>query len=206
MTIHVFLVDDHALFREGLRSLLEAQPDIRVVGEAANGRDAVDRLGASAPDVVLLDVTMPEMNGFVTARRIVDDHPGVRVIALSMHSDPRFVRGMFDAGARGYLVKDAAFDEVAAAIRTVASGGSYVSGGAGGRPGSSAGPGERLTSREIEVLQLLAEGSSTKGIAYKLHRSVKTVESHRRNIIRKVGTDSVAELTKYALRQGLVSL
>ena len=215
MTITVFLADDHAVVRDGLRFMLQAQPDIRVIGDAANGRDAVRQMAELRPDVVVMDIAMSDLNGIEATRQIMEEAPGVKVIGLSMHSDRRFVEGMLGAGASGYLLKDAAFEDLADAIRTVMAGRVYlcaeiagivvegfVKGGGGGAPS----PLDMLTRREREVLQLLAEGKRTKQIASELGVSVKTVESHRSRLMNKLGTHSVAELTKYAIREGLTSL
>ena len=201
--------------RTGLRALLRSQPGMIVVGEAADGRTAVSLAADLSPDVVVMDINMPDLDGVEATRRIAAAGNGTKVVALSGHSDDRSVREMLKAGAAGYVLKDAAFEELAAAVRAVVEGKVYVSprvagivvddlmhGGASG-DSSSAG---RRTTREREVLQLLAEGKATKQAAMHLHVSVKTVETHRRNIMEKLGLDSVAELTKYALREGLTSL
>jgi len=213
MSIRILLADDHRLMREGLRSLLEREPDMQVVAEAHDGRSALKLTGELAPSVVVMDVAMPDLNGAEATRRLCRQYPGVRVVALSMHADRRHVAHMLDAGASAYVLKDCAFEELATAIRTAADGHVYLSPRAAGVVvrnfvrGGGASPGVgRLTPREREVLQLLAEGNSTKQIALTLGVSVKTVETHRRNVMRKLGVRSVAELTKYALREGLTSL
>lgn len=214
MSIRILLVDDHKIVRDGLRALIEKQPCMEVVAEAAEGRTAVRRAQDLSPDVVIMDVGMPDLNGIEATRQIVAKVPGVKVIALSMHSDRRFVVGMLSAGASGYLLKDCAFEELVSAVQTVAAGQGYLS------PGitdivienavrtstadflvSSA-----LTDREHEVLQLLAEGKSTTQIASLLNVSVKTVESHRRKIMEKLNLHSIADLTKFAIRAGLTSI
>ncbi len=215
MSIRILLVDDHKIVRDGLRSLIEKQPDLEVVAEADNGRQALSQLRAMAPDVVIIDVAMPDLNGVDATRRIVADFPRIKVIALSMHSDRRFVSGMLAAGASGYLLKDCAFEELNFAIRTVVRNQTYLS------PSISkvlvddyrqqlenvqAAAPPALTAREREVLQLLAEGRTTKQIAFLLNISVKTVESYRQKIMDKLDMHTVAELTKYAIREGLVSL
>lgn len=211
--IRVLVADDHQMFREGLAGLLSAEPDFRVVAQAGDGREAVRLISELRPDVAIVDVTMPEMNGIETARRIRDEHPGTRVVALSMHAESRFVTEMFQAGASGYVLKMCDFDELAGAVRTVAAGGSHVSSQVAGEvirslaglvPETSDAGG--LSEREREVLQLLAEGKSSKECAQVLHVSVKTIDSHRRQIMQKLGLGSVAELTKYAIRSGLTSL
>jgi len=201
--------------REGLRSLLEKQPDMEVVAEAENGRTTVQLSRRFRPDVVLMDIIMPDLNGIEATRQIVAESPGVKVIALSMHSDRKFVTEMLNVGASGYLLKDSAFEELGKALRTVANNQIYLSPKIGGllvkdylpnisTKGSSASP--VLTHREREVIQLFAEGKTTKQIASCLYLSVKTVETHRKKIMDKLGFNSIAELTKYAIREGLTSL
>lgn len=215
MIIRILLADDHKITREGLRSLLEKQQDMDVVAEAENGRTAVRLAHELLPNVVIMDVTMPDLNGVEATRQIVGRVPNVKIIALSMHSDSLFVTEMLRSGASGYLLKDCAFDELALAIRAVASGKTYLSPSISGvvvedylrrltKTGFSSS--EVLTDREREVLQLMAEGKSTKQIALKLNISVKTVETHRRQIMNKLDIHTVAELTKYAIRKGLTSL
>jgi DNA-binding NarL/FixJ family response regulator len=212
--IKVLIADDHAILREGLRSLIAAEPDMEVSAQAETGRAALRMAAELRPDVVIMDIAMPDLNGMEATRQLLRTIPGARVIGLSMHADKRFVAGMLEAGACGYLLKDSAFDELARAIRTVGSGQTYLSpaiagtvveeyltGGAGPQ-----GPAASLTPREREVLQLIAEGLSTKRIASRLGVSVKTVETHRRQMMEKLGVQSVAELTKYAIREGLTSI
>ena len=209
----VLLADDHKILRQGLRTLLEQEKDIQVVGEADNGRSSVKLTGELAPDVVIMDVAMPDLNGIDATRRIAEAEPRTRVLALSMHSDGRYVKGMLQAGARGYILKDCAAEELTHAIRTVMAGQVYVSPGVTGaivndyvRQLSAADGPATLTRREREVLQLLAEGGSTANIAAGLHLSVKTIETHRKRIMDKLGLRSIAELTKYAIREGITSV
>lgn len=215
MSLKMVLVDDHTLFREGLRCLIEKQPDIEVVGEAADGRKAIHVTKELSPDLVIMDVKMPVMNGIEATRQIVGKFSGVKVLALSMYSDTRFVLEMLRAGASGYLLKDSAFEELNRAIRTVVSNNIYLSPGIAcivvetllsQQSSSDSLVFSLLTVREREVLQLLSEGNSTKQIALHLYVSVKTVESHRKNIMNKLDIHTVAELTKYAIREGLTSL
>jgi two-component system, NarL family, response regulator NreC len=215
MSTRILLVDDHQMMREGLRALLEGQAGVSVVGEAEDGRQAVEMVDSLKPDVVIMDVTMPSLNGVEATRQILGRHPDVKVIALSIHSDQRFVRQMFEVGAAAYLLKEGAFDELTQAIRAVRDGESYISSRIAGafikeyvRPGARrAAPGaEVLSARENEVLQLIAEGKSTKEIASILRVGVKTVETHRRQVMLKLQINSVAELTKYAIRVGLTTL
>ncbi len=215
MTIRILLADDHKITRQGLRSLLEKEPDMQVAAEAEEGRTAVRLVRELLPDVVIMDVSMPDLNGMEAARQIVGEFPDVKVIALSMHSDSLFVTEMLKSGASGYLLKDCAFEELVRAIRTVTSGKTYLSPSVSGLvvndyvhrlvKADSFGA-DVLTHREREVLQLLAEGKSTKQIAFKLHISAKTVETHRRQMMDKLDIHTIAELTKYAIRKGFTSL
>ena len=215
MSIRILLADDHKITRQGLRSLLDKEFDMEVVAEAEQGRTAVRLVRELSPQVVIMDVTMPDLNGVEAARQIVSEFPDVKIIALSMHSDSLFVTEMLRSGASGYLLKDCAFEELARAIRTVVAGKIYLSPSISGvvvddylhRLSKADFSGlDVLTNREREVLQLLAEGKSTKQIALKLHISVKTVETHRRQMMNKLDIHTVAELTKYAIRKGLTSL
>jgi DNA-binding NarL/FixJ family response regulator len=214
-TIRVLLADDHKIIRDGLKTLIEKEAGMEVIAEADNGRKTVRLAQKLHPTVVIMDVTMPDMNGIDATRKIMEETPGVRVIGLSMHSDRRYVLGMLEAGACGYLLKDCAFEELATAIRNVAGGNTYLSpriaevvvqGYLDKTPGPSHGSGSVLTPREREVLQLLAEGMAAKEIASHLNVSVKTVETHRRNMMEKLNMRGIAELTKYAVREGLVSI
>jgi DNA-binding NarL/FixJ family response regulator len=219
MAISVLLADDHQIVRDGLRSLLAKEPDIQVIGEAENGQEAIDLSRELCPDVVVMDIGMKELNGIEATRRLVETCPKTRVVALSMHSDRRYVSEMLAAGASAYLLKDGAFDELAAAIRAVAEGRSYLSQSVSGTvlddyvrrlSDGNAEPSSTtvraLSPREREVLQLIAEGCSTKEAAARLHLSVKTVETHRRQIMDKLGIYNIAGLIKYAVREGLASL
>lgn len=215
MTVTIVIADDHKLMREGLSSLLGQQGDIIVVGQANNGREAVQLTERLGPDVVVMDVSMPDLNGIDATRQIISRKPRTKVIALSMHSDRQFVAEMFRAGASGYLLKDSAFDELASAIRAVAKNQTYIapkisgfsleeytSNNSGGEPLVF----PRLSDREREVLQMISEGKATKEIAAELHLSAKTVETHRQHLMDKLDMYSVAELTKFAIREGLTTL
>jgi DNA-binding NarL/FixJ family response regulator len=213
--IRALLVEDHQLVRECLRAALEKETDIEVVAEAQNGRDAVRLAQEHQPRVVVMDVVMPDLNGIEATRQILAVTPGTKVLALSMHSDRRFVAGMLSAGAAGYVLKNAAFEELADAIRSVATDQTYLSPGIAGivvedyvnqLAAEEPDPAAALTAREREVAQLLAEGKSTKEVAAVLHVSGKTIETHRRQIMNKLSINSIAELTKYAIRAGLTSL
>lgn len=215
MRIRVMLADDHKIVRDGLKTLLDQCPDIEVVGVADNGRQLLAMVEDLCPDVVLLDVSMPEMNGIDASRKISADRPATRVVMLSMHSDRRFVTESLNAGARGYLLKDSAFEELVMAIMVVSSGEFYLSPKIAGvivqdYLRRSLPPVETafsiLTIREREVLQLIAEGKSTKEIAFNFNVSIKTVETQRNQIMKKLNMFSVAELTKYAIREGLTVL
>jgi DNA-binding NarL/FixJ family response regulator len=210
--MRLLLVDNHRILSDGLKTLLEKQSDLRVVGQADNGRDGVRLAQELKPDIVIMDVAMPELNGIDATRLLLAQCPQVKVIALSMHSDKRYVAGMLAAGASGYVLKDCAFEELARAIRAVAQGGAWLSPEIAGvvlrdvrSKKSSKPPAAALASREREVLQLLAEGHSMQAIAAQLHLSVKTVETHRRNLGRKLGVTNLADLTRYAIREGLTS-
>ena len=213
MVIKILLVEDHTIVREGLRTVLGKEKDLEVIGEASDGLEAVELAQKLVPHIVLMDVSLPNLNGVEATRRICKASSAVKVIALSMHSDERFVVEMLRSGASGYLLKDCASVELAQAIRVVADGQVYISPAVAGtivekltrqRPTSSAF--EKLTSREREVVQLVAEGKSTKEVAHHLKLSIKTIETHRRRIMQKLKIDNVAELTKFALRHGLTSL
>ena len=213
MTTTVLLADDHTMLRQGLRSLLEHEAGLEVVGEASDGRTAVRMARELAPQVVIMDVAMPELNGIEATRQIVADLPGARVIALSMHSSKRMVVEMLRAGASGYVLKLSAFDELAQAVQTVAAGGRYLSPSVAGvvvdelvSPEAPSSAFSALTPREREVLQLLAEGNNTKEIAAILQITARTVDVHRKRVMDKLGMNSVAELTRYAMREGLVPL
>lgn len=215
MSVKILLADDHAIIRQGLHSLLEKEPDIEVVGEAEDGRKALQLVAELVPDIVVMDITMPNLNGMDATSEIVKQFPKVKVIALSIHSSRGFVVGMLKAGASGYILKECLFDEFVQGIRAVAAGGVYLSPKITGvvvgdyvehLPTTADSQLAMLTDREREVLQLLAEGKTTKQIALQLYVSAKTIEANRRQIMEKLDTHSVAELTKYAVREGLTSL
>lgn len=214
MSIPILLADDHKIIRDGLKSLLSTEEGMEVVGEAENGRVAVKLARKLKPRIVIMDITMPELNGMDAARQILNECPEAKIISLSMHSDRRFVVEMFKAGVSGYLLKDCAFEELSRAIRAVLAGQKYVSPAVAGMviedyvermSGEQISPNE-LTNREREVLQLIAEGMTTKQIASNLNVSSKTVETHRRKIMKKLNIHSIAELTKVAIQEGLTSV
>jgi two-component system NarL family response regulator len=214
MSIRVLLVDDHELMREGLRAILEKEPHLEVIGEAQSGREAVEQVRALAPDLVIMDVAMKDLNGIEATRQIRAASDGVKVVALSSYSDRRYVTAILAAGASAYVLKANAYDNLRRAVDAAIRGKSYLcpevasgviqaataAGPAGSTVYSVLGP------REREVLQLLAEGLSSPQIAARLHVSTATVESHRRNLMAKLEIHSVAELTKYAIREGITSL
>ena len=212
----VLLVDDHVVVRQGLKALFADEPDIEVVGEASNGREALERLSDLEPDVVLMDISMPGLNGIEATRQIQQHHPETKVVVLSMHANEEYVFQVLQAGASGYVLKQSDSMEVLTAIRAAVAGGSFLSPpisrtviddyvrraearGHGGEP-------DLLTSREREVLQLLAEGRSNREIAEELSISIKTVETHRSNMMTKLDLSSKTELIKYALRKGWAML
>jgi DNA-binding NarL/FixJ family response regulator len=214
MSISILIADDHIILREGLRGLLEKEPDFSIVAEAGNGVDAVRLAGELQPDVIVMDIAMPEMNGMEATRRIIKANSSIKVLALSMESDRRFIVEVLESGACGYVLKDASFKQLADAIRTVAAGETYFSPRINeliikdylqripdGLPLHFA----SLTERERTLLQMVADGMNTKEIAGKLDISSKTVEVHRQNIMKKLNLFSIAELTKFAVREGLTS-
>jgi len=207
--IRILLVDDHALVRQGFKMILGAQADMEIVGEAGNGREAVELAQQLRPDIVVMDVAMPELNGIEATRRLMTSMPHTRVVALSMHKDSVYVRETLRAGARGYLLKDSPAGDLVTAVRSVASGESYLS------PGVSnavlddyrrhvTNPIDLLTTREREVLQMLAEGKTNKEIAVVLNLSVYTVDAHRGRIMEKLNLHSINELVRFAVRNGLI--
>ncbi|NTW18051.1 MAG: response regulator transcription factor [Syntrophaceae bacterium] len=215
MSVNVLLADDHKIVRDGLRILIENHGNMNVVAEAENGQKAITLARELHPQVIIMDISMPDMNGIDATRRITSDFPGIKVIALSMHTDRHFVVGMLEAGAAGYLLKDCAFEELVNAIHTVLDNHTYLSptitdivvrNYVRKESKPSLVVSTELTPRERELLQLLAEGLTAKQIAKSLGVSVKTVETHRRNIAQKLGANSVAELIKYAIREGLTTL
>lgn len=215
MSIAVLLVDDHGIMREGLRALLDSRDDMHVVGETDNGRDAVAKAGKVKPDVVVMDLTLPDMNGIEATRRIVTEVPGARVLCLSFHSEQKFVLAALEAGASGYLLKEKSLTELVRAILTVSRNEVFLCPRVAGKVldrlkgGTSVDGPSRLgllTGREREVLQLLAEGWSTKEIADRLRLSVKTIGTHREHVMDKLDIRSIAGLTKFAIRQGLTSV
>jgi two-component system NarL family response regulator len=212
VTIRVLLVEDHRMVREALREVLSKVPAMEVVGEAGDAHHGLEQAGALAPDVIVLDIRLPDLNGIEFAARLRDAGNTARIVALSAFSDKRFVTEMLRAGASAYVTKSAAGTELVRAIRAVAAGQGYFSPEIAGtlvaevRERSATGAALPLARREREVLRLIAEGVRSPEIAAQLRITVATVEVHRRNIMRKLGLRTVAELTKHAIREGIVSL
>ncbi len=216
MTTRILLADDHELVREGFRALLDSQDDMQVVAQVSDGRAAVDKAVELRPDVVILDIAMPGLGGIDATARIRRELPRTRIIGLSVHEESRYVTEMLKAGASGYLVKTCAFRELIEAVQAVRSGETYLSSKVAGQVVSTlvSGAGDedvsagaaQLSPREREVLSLLAEGKTSKQIARDLDVTPRTIDLHRQNIMKKLDLNSVAELTKFAIREGLTSL
>jgi DNA-binding NarL/FixJ family response regulator len=214
--IRVLLADDHTILREGIRALLSAQPDIEVVGEAANGREAVAKAHDLKPDVVLMDIAMPLLNGLEATRQIKKEHPEINVLVLTMHDSEEYVAQILRAGASGYVIKEAAASDLVSAIHAVHGGGAFLYPSVAKmvvddylqrvEAEGDEEPYEQLTDREREVLQLIAEGYTNKEIAGLLYLSVKTVQTHRAHIMEKLNLHDKGELIKYAIRRGIIEL
>ena len=216
MSTKILIVDDHGMVREGLRLLFEQQNDMKVIGEASNGRQAVATACKLKPDIVLMDVTMPKLNGIDAAKKIIDEYPNVKVVALSAHCNRGFVADMLRAGVSGYILKDGMADELIRGIRVVMDGEQYLSPKVAKiviaeyivdcqlRPDTPLM--SKLTTKERELIQLLAENKSNKEAAKLLHVSIKTVDTRRRTIMDKLEITGIADLTKFAIREGLTTL
>jgi DNA-binding NarL/FixJ family response regulator len=213
--VRILLADDHTIILDGLCSLLGKNQDFKVVGRASDGMSAVRLAASLSPDIVIMDVSMPGLNGIDAARRILAENPKTKIIALSMHNDGRYISAALKSGAMGYILKESAFEELIAAIRTVMKGQCYLSASIAAvvikdyirhLEKTESGVFSVLTPREREVLQALSEGLSTKEIASRLGVSIKTVETYRSQIMEKLDIHSIAELTKYAIREGITSL
>jgi two-component system response regulator NreC len=211
--IKVLLVEDHTIVRKGLRSLLDGEADIQVVGEAEDGQQAVEKAQLLLPDVVLMDITMPVLNGLEATRQIKSLHPRIKVVVLTVHSTREYVFQILQAGGSGYVLKQAAVSELIQAIRAVYQGDSFLSPSIsrqvvdeyGRRAAAMEDKYDKLTAREREVLQMVAEGRTNRQIAGLMHVTIKTVEAHRSSLMNKLDLHSIAELTKYALRKGIAS-
>ena len=210
--ISILVADDHGIVREGLRRLLESEQDLKVVGEASDGREVLAEVEKHDPEVVVLDITMPRLGGLETLERLRADHPDVKVILLSVHGDPPFIQSAIALGADGYILKNGRAAEIITAVREVVNGGSYFSPAVAReivdqlrspKPAASE-PFSLLSGREREVLHLIADGLSAKEIAARLEISTKTVEAHRTSLMRKLGVRKATELVRYALRHGLI--
>jgi DNA-binding NarL/FixJ family response regulator len=215
MSIRILLADDHKIIRDGLKALLEKVPGMEVIAEAENGRTAVELTRRLNPHVVVMDISMPELNGIDATRQIREEFPAVKVIALSMYFDRRYVAGMLKAGVSGYLLKNCAFDELEKAIKEVMNHKTFMSPKISDMvmqeyahllKSQGESPIDLLTAREREVLQLIAEGVKTNDIADRLCVSIKTISTHRQQIMTKLGVNSVAELTIFAIKEGIISL
>ena len=214
MKTRIMLVDDHRMFREGIASLIDRRADMECVAGAGNGRDALALAKEIRTDIAIIDVSMPEMNGIETARRLLEACPGTRILALSAHAEHHVIVDMLRSGATGYVLKESPFAELVEAIHAAERGRSFISPDAAGPlvmdlVRADAGKGSaftRLTDREIEILQAIAEGGTTKEIASRLSISVKTVETHRQQLMDKLDLHSVAELTKYAIREDITTV
>lgn len=215
MNIKILIADDHKLMREGLRTLIEKQAGMQVVGEADNGRTAVKMVSELSPDVVIMDIAMPDLNGIEATHQIISEFENTKVIVLSMHADKRFVAKVLKMGGTGYLLKDSAFEELVHAVHDVINNRIFLSPRITdiviedyirSSPNNEPSVFSELTDREREVLQLIAEGKATKEISSSLYVSIKTVETHRKRIMDKLDTHSIADLTKYAIREGIISL
>ncbi len=213
-TIKVLLVDDHTILRDGIKSLLETEDHIKVVGEAVNGEEALQKVEKLSPDVVLMDISMPKMNGIQATSQISEEYPDIKILILTMHDEEGYVQPIFQAGAAGYVVKRTATRELVSAIEGVVEGNTILHPSvtetllAEGQ-GSDSDDGDMydgLTERELEILTLIAEGLTNQEIADELYISIKTVQAHRANIMDKLGLNDRVALTKYAIRKGLISL
>jgi len=213
--MRILIADDHGIVREGLRSLIEKEPDMEVIGEAKDGMETVELARQLSPDIIIMDVSMPNLNGIEATRQILSENPKIKVIVLSIHVERRIVKEILGAGAAGYVLKTYLFEELSRALRSVLVNGYYLSPKVTNivvgeylddSASMQAGDKVNLTGREREILQLIAEGKTSKQIALISHISPKTVETHRRKLLDKIEASGVAELTKYAIREGITSV
>lgn len=213
MSIKIVLADDHTILRQSLAKSFDKESDIEIVGQAKDGRSTIELVKQLLPDLVVMDIEMQDLNGIEATHRIVRDFPQVKVLGLSMHSNDKYIREMFRAGASGYLLKNCPFEELVKAVRAILRGKTFIGSSVGdliikeyvNMPEKEQSAFSILSQREREVLQLLAEGQTTKQIAKLLHISPKTVEGHRLRIMEKLGIDSIAKLTKYAIQEGMTA-
>lgn len=214
MTIRIIIADDHQLFREGLANLLADSKDIEILDQAGNGEEAIVKARELNPDVIIMDIGMPVLDGVEATRKLLQELPGSRVIALSMHADKQYIKGMFEAGASGYLFKNCAYSELITAIRTVNEGKKYLSERITeimiqdylGKEETIPVDDSELTEREAEILKLIAEGVSTSDISERLFVSIKTIGTHKQHILEKLNLKTTTDLVKYAIKKGIISL
>jgi DNA-binding NarL/FixJ family response regulator len=214
MSIRIIIADDHQLFREGLANLLADSKDIEVLAQAENGKEAIIKAHELNPDVIIMDIGMPELDGVEATRKLLQELPGSKVIALSMHADKQYIKGMFEAGASGYLFKNCAYNELITAIRTVHEGKKYLSDRITeimiqdylGKDEVIPVDDSELTERESEILKLIAEGVSTNEISERLFVSIKTIGTHKQHILEKLNLKTTTDLVKYAIKKGIISL
>ncbi len=214
MAIKIIIADDHQLFREGLANLLADTNDIEILAQAENGRDAFNKARELNPDVIIMDIGMPVMDGVEATRQLIKELPEAKVVALSMHAEKQYIKGMFEAGASGYLFKNCAYDELIRAIRTVHNGKKYLSERITeimindylGKEEDLPVTDSELTERESEILKLIAEGVSTSDISDRLFVSIKTIGTHKQHILEKLNLKTTTDLVKYAIKKGIISL
>lgn len=214
MSVTILIADDHQLFREGLVNLLSQAPDIEIIGQAEDGKDALKKARKLVPDIILMDIGMPVMNGVKATEALSKEFPGIRVIALSMHSDKQYIKGILEAGAYGYLFKNCTYNQLIEAIKTVYAGRKYLSDKITevliedylGKEPEQTREQTALSKREYEVLKLLAEGKSIREISDILFLSIKTIGTHKQNLLEKLELKSTTDLVKYALKKGIISL
>lgn len=214
MAIRIIIADDHQLFREGLANLLADTNDIEILAQAENGRDAFNKARELNPDVIIMDIGMPVMDGVEATRQLIKELPKAKVVALSMHAEKQYIKGMFEAGASGYLFKNCAYDELIRAIRTVHNGKKYLSERITeimisdylGKEEDLPVTDSELTERESEILKLIAEGVSTSDISDRLFVSIKTIGTHKQHILEKLNLKTTTDLVKYAIKKGIISL
>jgi DNA-binding NarL/FixJ family response regulator len=214
MPVRIIIADDHRLFREGLVNLLSDAKDIEIVAEADNGKDVIEKAKALNPDIIVMDIGMPILNGVEATARLLKELPAIKVIALSMHSEKQFIKGMLEAGASGYLFKNCAYDELIEAIHTVNAGKKYLSDKITeimiqdylGKEESMSESDSELTERESEILKLIAEGVPTSEISELLFVSVKTIGTHKQHLLEKLNLKTSTDLVKYAIKRGIISL